>query len=99
MRFPVCSFCLRWYIGNGEVAKMTDEERWKFIVAALRNDSANWHTTHLARVHAAEEIERLAESVRFWKAEAFKAGNARIKADSEIERLAAENEEERELGL
>jgi hypothetical protein len=44
---------------------------------------------------AADEIERLAESVRSWKDEALKAGNVTIKAGSEIEQLVQERKIER----
>jgi hypothetical protein len=46
-------------------------------------------------MQAAEEIERLAESVRSWKDEALKAGNVTIKAGSEIEQLVQERKIER----
>jgi HAMP domain-containing protein len=59
----VCSFRLRWYIADGEVAKvttpkMTDEERQK-LCEWLRDyggDPLIWA--------AADEIERLAADVR-----------------------------------
>jgi hypothetical protein len=70
---------------------MTDEERqqlcdWlRHLPAYLSEDG----------MQAAEEIERLAESGRFWKAEALKAGTVTIKARSEIERLVQERKMER----
>jgi DNA primase catalytic subunit len=57
----VCGFCLRWHIADGEVAKMTDEER-RELIAYLRNPGHDFRGDKaLAEeiIVAANEIERL----------------------------------------
>jgi hypothetical protein len=70
---------------------MTDSERQKLC------DWLRHLPSYLSEdgMQAAEEIERLAESVRFWKAEAIKAGTVTIKAGYGIERLVQERKMER----
>jgi hypothetical protein len=57
MRFDVCGFCLRRHLANGEVAKMTDEERQQCCTELRTADELAFYWRKLA----ADEIERLAE--------------------------------------
>jgi hypothetical protein len=63
-RFGVSSFCLRWYIGNGKVAKVTDEERQK-LCANLRAWFGDMGVDDFLK--AADEIERLEKQVITWQ--------------------------------
>jgi hypothetical protein len=83
----VCGFCLRWHIVNGEVAKMTDEER-RELIAYLRNPGHDFRGDKaLAEeiIVAANEIERLAEELQYQHA-CDKA------QQQEIERLGRERD-------
>jgi DNA primase catalytic subunit len=66
MRFSVPGFCLCWHIADGEVAKMTDEER-RELVAYLRNPGHDFRGDKALAEEilvAADEIERLAGQLR-----------------------------------
>jgi hypothetical protein len=66
-RFGVSGVCLRWYLVNGEIAKVTDEER--HALCKILHTMEPWPCKQAASEieRLAAENERLQNELRLWK--------------------------------